>query len=343
MLTAVPDTFIGLTAHADHDQVRYEPGRIDRTSLPTGEVTIAVEYSTVNFKDMLAVTPGSRVVRSFPIVPGIDLAGTVVESGVADLPVGTPVLAHGYEIGTGRDGGYAEYARVPAEWVVALNGMPARTAMAIGTAGFTAAMSVMAIEEAGISPSDGAVIVTGASGGVGSVAIDLLSARGFEVVASTGKAEHADRLRALGASDVIGRVPEDPDAQPRPLLRPQWAAAVDTVGGKTLGHVLSALAYRGVVAASGNAGGIHVPATVMPFILRGVRLQGIDSVQLPIGERREIWRRLGDDLAPRHIDSLTNEIDISEIGAVFDRLSNGTHVGRTVVRVTGGFGDWSEG
>jgi putative YhdH/YhfP family quinone oxidoreductase len=296
-----------------------------------------VAYSSVNFKDALAVTPNGGVVRDYPIVPGIDLAGEVVESQSPDFAVGDAVLAHGYEIGTARNGGYAEYARVPADWVVSLGPLSPRDGAAIGTAGFTAAMSVQALIDWGITPDDGPIVVTGATGGVGSVSVDLLAAAGYEVVASTGKTEAADRLKALGAADVIGRLPEDPDAKPRPLAKTRWAGAVDCVGGKTLADVLSTLRYGGAVAASGLTGGPGLNTTVMPFILRGVSLLGMDSVLMPIGPRRELWKKLGDSLRPQHLSDITNEVDISDIVGVLDEIREGRYSGRAVVRVAGGF------
>ena len=294
-------------------------------------------YSSVNFKDALAVTPNGGVVRDYPIVPGIDLTGEVVESQSPDFAVGDAVLAHGYEIGTARNGGYAEYARVPADWVVSLGSLSPRDGAAIGTAGFTAAMSVQALIDWGITPDDGPIVVTGATGGVGSVSVDLLAAAGYEVVASTGKADAADRLKALGAADVIGRLPEDPDAKPRPLAKTRWAGAVDCVGGKTLADVLSTLQYGGAVAASGLTGGPGLSTTVMPFILRGVSLLGMDSVLMPIGPRRELWEKLGDSLRPQHLSDITNEVDVKDVVAVLDEIREGRYSGRAVVRVAGGF------
>lgn len=336
-MTSVPETFTAIVARDEGERISYHQEQVEASALPDGEVTIEVEYSTVNFKDMLAVTPGSKVVRSYPIIPGIDLAGTVVASTAPDIAVGSAVLVHGYEMGTGRDGGYAEYVRVPAAWVVPLTSLTTRDAMAIGTAGFTAALSIIALLDAGITPDRGKVLVTGASGGVGVIAVDLLAGLGYDVVASSGKPSAAALLRTLGASEVIGRLPEDPEAKIRPLGRSSWAAAVDTVGSKTLAHVLSTLSYGGVVAASGNAGGFPLPTTVMPFILRGVTLHGIDSVQLPIGRRRAVWARLASDLAPRHLELIATEHGISELTTVIESLATGSHIGRSVLRIKGGF------
>ncbi|TJZ80245.1 oxidoreductase [Rhodococcus oryzae] len=330
-------TFSAYIAREQDGEITLAPDTLDTAALPPGEVTIKVHFSSVNYKDALAVTPRGGVVREYPIVPGIDLAGEVVASDDDSYTPGDLVLAHGYEIGTGRHGGYAELARVPADWVVRLSDLSPRDAATIGTAGFTAAMSVQAILDHGITPADGPVLVTGASGGVGSVSVDLLAAAGFEVIASTGKPTAADLLTSLGAASVIGRLPEDPDAKPRPLGKAEWAAAVDCVGGKTLAHVLSTVRYGGVVAASGLTGGSALPTTVLPFILRGVSLLGIDSVQLPIDRRRALWSRLASDLRPRHLTSIANEVPIKDVALVLDRVRAGTYTGRAVVRVDGGF------
>ncbi|MGE2712814.1 acryloyl-CoA reductase [Mycolicibacterium litorale] len=331
------DSFQALVARQSGDGIDTAVETLDESALPPGEVTIRVHYSSVNFKDALAVTPKGGVVRDYPIVPGIDLTGKVVASQSDEFAVGDLVLAHGYDIGTGKHGGYAEFARLPADQVVALGGLSPREGAAIGTAGFTAAMSVQALADRGIRPGDGDIVVTGASGGVGSVSVDLLSGLGYRVVASTGKPEQADLLRALGAAEVIGRLPEDPDAKPRPLGKARWAGAVDCVGGATLADVLSTLAYGGAVAASGLTGGPGLNTTVMPFILRGAALLGIDSVQLPIGPRRELWAELGGDLKPKHLADLTHDVDVKDVVEVIDEVRAGRYSGRAVVRVAGGF------
>lgn len=331
------NSFHALLARQDGDQIVTAVETLEPVDLPPGDVTIRVAYSSVNFKDALAVTPKGGVVREYPIVPGIDLAGEVIESQSQEFAPGDQVLAHGYDIGTGRHGGYAEIARVPADQVVRLGALSAQDAMAIGTAGFTAAMSVQALIARGITPGDGPILVTGATGGVGSVAIDLLAATGYTVVASTGKPDATDHLKQLGASEVIGRLPEDPDAKPRPLGRTKWAAAVDCVGGATLADVLSTISYGGAVAASGLTGGVELNTTVMPFILRGVALLGIDSVQFPIEPRRELWRRLGAALRPRHLAEVSHIVDVKDVVSVIDDVRAGRHSGRAVVRVAGGF------
>ncbi|WP_204803869.1 acryloyl-CoA reductase [Mycobacterium riyadhense] len=334
------NTFQALVARQERDRITASVETLTESDLPPGEVTIQVLYSSVNFKDALALTPGGGVVRNYPptgLVPGIDLTGQVVESRSPDFAVGDSVLAHGYQIGTGHHGGYAEYARLPADQVVPLGALSPRDGAAIGTAGFTAAMSAQALVDWGIKADAGPVVVTGASGGVGSVSVDLLAGAGYQVVASTGKESAAELLKALGAAEVIGRLPADPDAKPRPLAKARWAAAVDCVGGATLADVLSAVDYRGAVAASGLTGGASLHTTVMPFILRGVALLGIDSVQLAIGPRRELWARLGDSLRPRHLDEITSEVDVKDVVGVLDRVRAGAFTGRAVVRVAGGF------
>jgi putative YhdH/YhfP family quinone oxidoreductase len=331
------ETFQALVARQDGDQITASVESLKASDLPPGEVTIRVLYSSVNFKDALALTPGGGVVRNYPIVPGIDLSGEVVESQSPEFAVGDIVLAHGYQIGTGQHGGYAEYARLPADQVVALGALSAHDAAAIGTAGFTAAMSVQALIDWGVAPDAGSIVVTGASGGVGSVSVDLLAAAGYRVVASTGKAQATELLKELGAAEVIGRLPADPDAKPRPLAKARWAAAVDCVGGATLADVLSAVDYGGAVAASGLTGGAALNTTVMPFILRGVTLLGMDSVLLPIGPRRELWARLGDSLRPRHLAAITTEVDVKDVVNVLDEVRAGAFSGRAVVRVAGGF------
>lgn len=328
-------SFRALLARQDGDVVTASIETLDMADLPPGDVTIRVAYSSVNYKDALALTAGGGVVRDYPIVPGIDLTGEVVASQSPDFAVGDQVLAHGYDIGTGRHGGYGEYVRLPAEQVVALGSLTPREGAAIGTAGFTAAMSVEALQRHGIEPGDGPVVVTGASGGVGSVSVDLLAAAGYQVVASTGKPEAAELLTRLGAAEVIGRLPADPEAKPRPLAKARWAGAVDCVGGATLADVLSTLDYAGAVAASGLTGGAALHTTVMPFILRGVSLLGIDSVQLPIGARRALWERLGGPLKPPRLEHLVHEVDLDDVLAVIDQVRAGAFTGRAVVRVGG--------
>ena len=287
-------------------------------------VLVTVAWSSVNYKDALATIEKGQVARISPLIPGIDLAGTTDD--------GDEVLAHGYELGVSHHGGYAERARVPQEWLVPLpEGLTARQAMAIGTAGYTAARCVMALEAAGLASDDGPVLVTGASGGVGSTAVDILAARGYEVVASSGK--DPEWLKALGASEVISREEAAGDSG-RPLEKPRWAGAVDCVGGEVLAGVLRSLRYGAAVAACGNTGGAKLPTTVLPFILRGVSLLGVDSVQTPIEERRKTWRRLADDLRPPHLDdAIAREIRLDDLDDTLTAILNGDVQGRTIVRV----------
>ena len=329
------DSFRALVARQDGETITAAIETLEAADLQPGDVTIRIAYSSVNYKDALALTPRGGVVREYPLVPGIDLTGEVIESTSAEFPVGARVLAHGYDIGTGRHGGYAEYVRLPAEQVVALGSLTTREGAAIGTAGFTAAMSVQALVRHGITPSDGPIVVTGATGGVGSVSVDLLAAAGYEVVASTGKPEAAEHLKKLGASEVIGRLPADPDAKPRPLAKTRWAGAVDCVGGATLADVLSTLNYGGAVAASGLTGGAALNTTVMPFILRGVSLLGIDSVLMPIGPRRALWKQIAGVFRPPHLADITHEVDLADVVSVIDEVRAGRYSGRAVVRVGG--------
>ena len=298
--------------------------------LGDGDVLIRVQYSGINYKDGLVSSADGRVARIDPIVPGIDLAGEVIESNSDQFAVGTRVLAHGYDIGVAHHGGYAEQARIPADWIVRMPaGLSARTAMMVGTAGYTAALSVDSLERAGLVPGAGPVLVTGATGGVGSMAVGMLAVTGHEVVASTGKADQNDWLRSLGASDVIDRS-ETSLTSTRPLERERWAGCIDCVGGSTLAYVLRTLKYGASVAASGLTGGADLPTTVHPFILRGVNLFGIDSVQTPIAVRRAMWGRIATDLRPKWLDSeepkivglgdLPNELDAILAGAMRGRV-----------------------
>jgi len=328
-----PENFNAFVATAHDGATERGVRTVSQTDLPPDGVLISVEWSSVNYKDALATTATGKVAKISPLIPGIDLAGTVVDGGGDQLPPGTAVLAHGYDLGVARHGGYAELARVPPEWLVRLpTGLDARQAMVIGTAGFTAALSVAALEERGLVPGDGPVLVTGATGGVGSVAVSILAVRGYDVVASTGKPDSEPYLRSLGAAAVIPRSTLSVEGT-RPLEATTWAGAVDCVGGLTLASVLARLRYGGAVAASGLTGGAALPTTVLPFILRGVALLGIDSVQTPIERRRAIWQRLGDDLKPDNLDAIAQDVALSEVPGVLDAILRGGVTGRHVVDV----------
>lgn len=303
--------------------------------LPAGDVTVAVEWSDLNYKDGLACTPNGRVVTSYPMVPGIDFAGTVVESSDARFSAGDAVVATGYELGTGHAGGYAERVRVPTDWLVPLpDGLSGEEAMALGTAGLTAAISLEAIEAAGIGPDAGPVVVTGATGGVGSTAVAMLAARGYTVAASTGKAEAHDFLRDLGASEILDRA-ELAEESRRPLESERWAAAVDPVGGATTASILRQTKYGGVVALSGLTGGVPVATNVMPFILRGVRLAGIESVYYPQERRPALWQRMADDLAGgKLLDLVEERIALEAVPDAAAKILAGGVRGRILVQPT---------
>jgi putative YhdH/YhfP family quinone oxidoreductase len=318
---------------ADHAEDGRPPavGQLALDDLPEGDALVEVAYSSVNYKDALAARHDGQVARISPIVPGIDFAGTLVEAAGDALSPGTPVLAHGYEIGVARHGGFARYARVPAEWIVPLpEGLSAREAMTIGTAGFTAALSVVALADHGVAPDDGPVLVTGATGGVGSTAVSILSRLGYEVHAATGKADAADWLRELGASEIVARDELAAESK-RPLDKQRWAGAVDSVGGSTLAGVLRSLRYGGAVAASGLTGGPGLATTVLPFILRSVALLGIDSVEVPIERRREIWGRLAGDLRPDVERLVGDELPLDRVPEALERIRAGGMRGRTLV------------
>ena len=328
------DTFRAYLATQTDGPTKRAITELSLADLPADGVLIDVEYSSVNYKDGLATTASGKVARISPMIPGIDLAGTVLADATADFPEGTPVVAHGYDIGVARHGGYAERARVPAEWLVKLPaGLSTRDAMAIGTAGFTAALSVVALEDFGITPERGPILVTGATGGVGSTAVDILAKKGYDVIASSGKASAGDYLKKLGAKEVIDRA--ELAEEGKPLQKELYAGAVDCVGGVTLANVLARTMYGGAVAASGLTGGANLPTTVMPFILRGVSLLGIDSVQTPIERRRAVWERLGDDLKPTSLSLIGKDLTLNDLDDTLDGILAGQAFGRTVIDLRG--------
>lgn len=306
---------------------------LDDDALPAADVTVDVAYSTVNYKDGLAVCRGKPVVRGFPMVPGIDFAGTVASAPAGGPAPGTTVVVNGFGMGEGHWGGFSQRARVPAEWLVRLPAaLDARQAMAIGTAGYTAMLCVLALEDHGVAPGAGPVLVTGAAGGVGSVAIALLAGQGHEVVASTGRAEEADYLRDLGASDVIDRAELSAENK-RPMQAERFAAVVDAVGSHTLANAIASTRYGGTVAACGLAQGGDLPTSVYPFILRGVTLAGVDSVMAPLARRQLAWDRLATDLDPAKLDAMTTVVPLAQVPDVCARILEGQVRGRVVVDV----------
>ena len=304
--------------------------------LSAGDVVIKVSHSTINYKDALAATGKGRILRTYPLVGGIDLAGTVVESASGDFEAGQPVLVNGCGLSETRDGGYAEYARVPADAVVPVPaGMTPRQAMQIGTAGYTAAQAIHRMEQNGQLPEQGPIVVTGATGGVGSLAVDMLSARGYEVVAFTGKAEQADYLASIGAASVLLR--GDVDYGKRPMEKAQWAGAIDNLGGDALAWLTRTVGYGGNIASIGLAAGIELNTTVMPFILRAVCLLGINSVDTPRDLRLAVWRRIGNDLKPPRLDKIAaHTISFDELPQSFGAYIDGKVTGRTVVEIQPG-------
>lgn len=330
----IPSSFRALVVDQPSDGFIVSVQSLTLQQLPPGEVLIQVAYSSINYKDGLAATANGKIVKAYPFVPGIDLSGTVVASTDPRYPIGQSVIATSYGIGVSHYGGYSEYARIPAEWVLPLPaGLSLRDAMIYGTAGFTAALSVEQLELSGMSPAKGKVLVTGATGGVGGAAVAMLHKKGYEVVAGTGKTDAADYLRALGAGEIIPR--DTVLAGNKPLGKQVWQAAVDPVGGPMLAALLGQITYGGSVAVSGLAGGTAIPATVLPFILRGVNLLGIDSVLCPMERRQKLWLRMADDLKPADLERLVHrEVSLAELPeALADALLAKTH-GRVIVRMS---------
>nr|WP_211167312.1 oxidoreductase [Aromatoleum evansii] len=306
---------------------------LDATNLDAGEVLIRVHYSSINYKDALAATGAGKIIRRFPCVGGIDMSGEVVDSADARFKPGDKVIATSFDIGVAHHGGYAEYARVPAGWVVPLpEGLDLFESMALGTAGFTAALGVVRMEDNGLAPANGPVIVTGATGGVGGLAIDMLARLGYHVVALTGKEAESDYLKMLGAAEIKLRSSIDLD-KVRPLEAAQWAGAVDNVGGQILHWVLATMKQAGTVASIGNAASFNLNTTVFPFILRGVSLLGIDSGYMGFPTRKRVWDRLATDLKPHHLAAVTRTITLDELPDAFDAYIKGAIKGRTVVQI----------
>lgn len=325
------ESFQAFVADRVGDQVRAQVREWSADRLPEGDLLIRTAYSSVNYKDALACQPDGNIVKAYPHIPGIDAAGVVVESGTELFSPGDEVLVTGYELGVSRHGGFSEYVRVPAEWAVPLPaGLTLKESMMLGTAGFTAALSVWELQRSGIRTGDGPVLVTGASGGVGSLAVAMLAKLGYEVAASTGKPDMGDALLEAGASSIMTRE-ELLEGGRRPLQKQRWAGAVDCVGGSTLAAVLSQLRYGGAAAASGLTGGTDLPTSVFPFILRGVRLIGIDSVYADTETRRRIWELLASDYKPDTLERMCREIPLDRIGDTVAAMLRGESRGRTVV------------
>jgi acrylyl-CoA reductase (NADPH) len=301
--------------------------------LSSGDVVIAAAYSSVNYKDALAATGAAKILKRMPLVGGIDVAGTVASSTDARFREGDEVLVTGYDLGVSNDGGYSAYVRVPADWVVRIPaGLTARDAMTLGTAGFTAARSVIRLEQNGLTPGSGPVIVTGATGGVGSIAVAILAGLGYQVTAMTGKDAEHGYLKSLGAGEILPRSAAQKSV--RPLEKATWAGAVDPVGGETLAWLTRTMNYGASIANSGLTGGTELHTTVVPFILRGVNLLGIDSVTCPMPPRLEIWRRLATDMKPKMLASIAREIDLAGLPDAFATLAAGNARGRFVVKVS---------
>ena len=312
-----------------------EVTQIDLDRLPEGDVTVAVEYSTVNYKDGLCIGPGGGLVRKYPHIPGIDFAGTVEASDDDRYKPGDKVVLTGWRVGEAHWGGYAQKARVKADWLVPLpEGLDTRQAMAVGTAGFTAMLSVMALEDHGLVPGNGPVLVTGAAGGVGSVAVAILAALGHEVAGVTGRPDTADYLKSLGATQIVARE-ELNETVKRPLESETWAGCIDAVGGEMLARVLGQMKYGSSVAAVGLAGGAGLPATVIPFLLRGVNLLGIDSVMQPYDNRLRAWQRIGKDLPLSKLEDMVVPATLSDLPKLGADILNGQVRGRVVVDVNG--------
>ncbi len=325
--------FKGILIEKDDAGYHAQLKDIDEAILHDGDVTIDVAYSTLNYKDALAITGKGPVVRRFPMIPGIDLVGTVEHSDSADYKVGDTVVHTGWGVGEVHPGGLAEKARLKSEWLVPLpDAFSPTQAMAIGTAGFTAMLCVMALERHGVTPDKGEVLVTGAAGGVGSVAVSLLAKLGYTVVGVSGRPEEFDYIKGLGASEVLER--SEFTSPAKPIAKERWAGAVDVVGSHTLANICSTMKYRGVVAACGLAGGMDFPSSVAPFILRGVTLAGIDSVMCPRAERLEAWQRLARDLDASKLEMLSHEIGLSEAIAVAGELLEGKVRGRVLVDIS---------
>jgi acrylyl-CoA reductase (NADPH) len=324
------DTFKALVLTQEDGKTVSTIKQLSNDDLPEGDVLLAVDYSSLNYKDGLAITGKGKIVRQWPLVPGIDLSGTVLESDSTDYAVGDRVVLTGWSVGEKYWGGYSQRQRVQSKWLVPLPaGLDSKQAMAIGTAGFTAMLCIMTLEEAGVTPDKGTVLVTGASGGVGSVAVAILAKLGYTVAAVSAKPEADDFLRGLGASEILTR--EEMSEKPRPLEGQRWAGAVDVVGTTTLARVLAEMNYGGCVAACGLAGGADLPTTVMPFILRNVSLRGVDSVMCPVERRKLAWQRLVTDLPAEALGEIGQVASLEQLPELAEKITTGGVRGRVIV------------
>jgi len=324
-------SFPAILITKDDDGQHAALATLTENDLMAGDVTVNVEYSALNYKDGLAMTAKAPVVRRFPLIPGIDFAGTVTTSEHPAFQAGDKVILNGFGVGEVHSGGFSRMARVKGDWLVKLpEGLTSRQAMAVGTAGYTSMLCVMALEQHGVTPASGDILVTGAAGGVGSVAVLLLAKLGYRVVAVTGRMAEAEFLKSLGAAEVIERQPFG--EKPKPLAKELWAGAVDVAGGNTLANVLSQIRYGGAVAACGLAESMNLPTSVAPFILRGVTLYGIDSVMVPITRREQAWQRIVRDLDLAKLESLVTEITLKEVPAAAEAILAGKVRGRTIVK-----------
>ncbi|MCP5439637.1 MAG: oxidoreductase [Chromatiaceae bacterium] len=324
------DTFKALVLTQEDGKTVSTVKQLGNDDLPDGDVLLAVEYSSLNYKDGLAITGKGKIVRQWPLVPGIDLAGSVLESTSPDYAVGDKVVLTGWSVGEKYWGGYSQRQRVQSQWLVPLPaGMDTRQAMAIGTAGFTAMLCVMTLEEAGVTPDKGPVVVTGATGGVGSIAVAILHKLGYQVTAVSGKPDAEGFLRDLGASEILTR--DEMSKPPRPLEGQRWAGAVDTVGSTMLARVIAETHYNGCVAACGLAGGFDLPTTVMPFILRNVSLRGVDSVSCPVERRKQAWQRLVSDLPAQALGEIGQVANLEQLPELAEKITNGAIRGRVIV------------
>lgn len=328
------NTFKALVIEQENEGLNLEVKEMEPSDLPDDDVLIKVKYSGINYKDGLAAHPDGKIVNQYPFIPGIDLAGEVVLSKDERYKKGDAVIVTSYELGVSHFGGYSEYASVPSEWIVPLpSGLTLRESMILGTAGFTAALSIQRLEENGLNPERGSVLVTGATGGVGSIAIALLKKKGYHVVASTGKLSEEAYLHQLGADEVIDREAVY-NGTLKNLSKQKWAGAIDPVGGEPLASLLSQIKYRGSVAVSGLTAGVKVPTTVFPFILRGVSLLGIDSVYCPMEERKNVWERLSTDLKPNRLnDFIFKEVTLEALPELLPSILKSHHRGRILVNI----------